>query len=539
MVPQVRLIDRPEAYPTHLGASTLLRFFAFLIAFLVFCCTTPLLAARYDGKLTLRVIDKQTGQPVAARMELRNGRGRPVRVRAEGIVVHDDYFVFDGQVTLELRKGPYTFLIEAGPEYQTRPGHFSIERHAEDSTEIVLQRRVDMQAEGWWAGDLDVRHRLQDLPLLMRAAGVNLAPIFVRENIQGKCHQQKLSKKRTTQNFGNILLGPQYALDHRRGGGLLIFDETGFDETGNEKPLDICHLKPDAQSLVVSQPEDTEDTTNATRVALTPFAWDLPLWVAAGKLDALQIIHRHALADDVVDNEAWGRKRDKTFFPGKTGNGRWSETIYHHLLNCGLRIPPAAGSGSGANKNAVGTNRVYVQCGEECTRESWFDGLRAGRVMVTNGPLLRTKVSGQAPGHQFQLDMGESRDFQIALGLAFYEKAPVEYLEIVKNGHVEHEIRLSELAEKQGRLPVLTFDSSGWFLVRAMTSTTKNYQYATTGPYYVEANYQPRISRKSVQFFLDWLNDSAREFAGNEAVLAEIESARPFWEELLSKANAE
>ncbi len=514
----------------------MLRLPFFLIAFAVYGLSTPALAARVDGKLTLRVLDKQTGQPIPARMELRNGRGRPVRVRAKGIVSHADYFVFDGQVTLELRKGSYEFLIEAGPEYQTRPGHFKIERHAEDSTEIVLQRRVDMQAEGWWAGDLDIRHRTQDLPLLMRAAGVNLAPLFVRENVQGRCQQEKHPEKLVEQNFGNLHLGPQYALDHRRGGGLLI-----YDEAQTKKRLKICHLKPNASSLAVSQ---TEETSSATFIALTPFAWDFPLWIATGKLDAVQIIHRHALVDNVVDNEGWGRKRDKTFFPGKTGNGRWSETIYHHLLNCGLRIPPAAGSGSGANKNPVGTNRVYVQCGEafsreNWSRESWFNGLRAGKVMVTNGPLLRTEVSGQPPGHLFQLDAGESRDFQIALSLTFYEKAPVEYLEIVKNGRVEHQIRLSELAKKQGRLPVLNFDSSGWFLVRAMTSTTKNYQYATTGPYYVEANYQPRISRSSVQFFLDWLDAATQEFADHGAVLADIESARPFWEDLWGKANVD
>ena len=142
---------------------------------------------------------------------------------------------------------------------------------------------------------------------------------------------------------------------------------------------------------------------------LPPFAWDLPLWIAEEKVDAIQILHRHALADEVVDHEGWGRPRDKTFFPGKTGNGRWSEKIYHHLLNCGLQIPPAAGSGSGANTNPVGTNRAYVYCGEEFTPENWFAGLRSGKVMVTNGPLLRTEVLGQMPGHQFVLDAGESR----------------------------------------------------------------------------------------------------------------------------------
>ncbi|MGI9429462.1 MAG: hypothetical protein ACR2NM_12445 [Bythopirellula sp.] len=488
-------------------------------------------AARFDGKLTIRVVDDQSGQPIAARMLLRNGRDRLVKVRAPKTVAHGDYFVFEGEVTLELRQGPYKFLIEAGPEYQTRPGHFSIDRHAEDSTEVRLRRRVDMQAAGWWAGDLEARHRQQDLRLLMSAARVNLVPTFVQANVHGKCLSAKRSPAPPKENFGPYLLGPNYSLDHRRGGGLLV-----FETEAPQQSFDICSAKSADSSLTVLH---RASAAGATTVALTPFAWDLPIWIASGELDAVQIIHRHALVDDVVDNESWGRKRDKTFFPGKTGNGRWSETIYHHMLNCGLRIPPAAGSGSGVNRNPLGTNRVYVHCGEEFTRDGWFAGLREGKVMVTNGPLLRTEVSGHPPGHQFHLDRGETREFQIALGLAFYEQAPVEYLEIIKDGRVEHEIRLNELAKKNGRLPPLQFDDSGWFLVRAMTSSTNNYQFATTGPYYVQANYQPRISRTSVQFFLDWLDHATKQFADNAVVLADIQQARPFWEDRLAQANTD
>ena len=502
-----------------MGNAPLIRIATLLIA-LVGVLSPAAFAARYDGKLTVRALDEETGQLIPVRMELRNSRGRPVRVRAAGVVSLDDYFVFDGQVTLELRKGDYRFLMEAGPEYQTREGHFTIDRRAEDSTDVVLRRRVNMQQEGWWAADLDVRHRDVDLPLLMRAAAVDYIPQVVRENVQGKCKKRAVD----VNNLGDC----HGLLDFRRGGGLLLFSRSGIPG--------FCDRKKNESSVPTLE---AAVETEATVVALAPFAWDLPLWVASGRLDAVQIIHRHALVDDVVDNEGWGRKRDKTFFPGKTGNGRWSETIYHHLLNCGLQIPPAAGSGSGTNKNPLGTNRVYVHCGDDFTPENWFRGLREGKVSVTNGPLLRTEVSGHAPGHQFQLDRGAARDFQIALGLAFYEKAPVAYLEIVKNGRVEHEIRLSELAEKQGRLPPLRFDDSGWFLVRAMTSTTKNYQFATTGPYYVQSDYQPRISRASVQFFLDWLDAAEAEFAENEAVLADIASARPFWSDLLGRANAE
>jgi hypothetical protein len=182
---------------------------------------------------------------------------------------------------------------------------------------------------------------------------------------------------------------------------------------------------------------------------------------------------------------------------------------------------------------------VYVDCGDEFSQENWLAGFRAGRVVVTNGPLLQTSVEGQSPGHVFHLDQGETHQFQIALSLSFYERAPVEYLEIVKNGSVEYEVRLDELARREGRLPPLEFSASGWFLVRAVTSNPDTYQFASTGPYYVQLNYQPRISRASVEYFLKWLDEAADEFADNPAVLGDIAAARPFWKDLLRRANAE
>jgi 5-hydroxyisourate hydrolase-like protein (transthyretin family) len=481
-------------------------------------------AARYDGKLTIEVADEVSGKPIAVRMELQNSRGRPVRVRAEGAISRDGYIVFEGQIALELKKGDYRFTIEAGPEYRTRSGHFTIERHAEDVSSIALRRHVDMRKQGWWAGDLDVRHPRKDLPLLMRAAGVDFAPEFARGNVQGKCQQEQAPSK------GNLV--PWSLLDYRRGGGLLLSGASGTKPLG----FDVCQSPAESSSLPTLE---AGYDGGAEVVALTPFAWDLPLWIATDKLTAIQIIHRHTQPNGPTANEGWGRPRDKRLFPGQLGNGRYSETIYHHLLNCGVRIPPAAGSGSGANRNPLGTGRVYVECGDDYSAEKWLAGLRAGRVVVTNGPLLSTSVEGQVPGHVFHLDRGQTRQLQIAMSLSFYEKAPVEYLEIVKNGRVQYEMRLDELAKKKGRLPPLEFDDSGWFLVRAMTNNSQSYQFASTGPYYVEANYGRRISRASVEYFLAWLDQATEEFAENEVVLSDIESARPFWQDLLSRANAE
>ena len=479
-------------------------------------------AARYDGKLTLVVTDENTQELLPVRMQLVNGRGRPVRIRPAGAIKKHNYFVFAGEIVLELPKGAYRFELDAGPEYQTRQGHFTIERHAEDTTEVSLRRHVDMAEEGWWAGDLDLQHRAEDLPLLKTAAGVSYTPNLIAQNVQGKYEKkQKISQQQDADVFA--------ALDYRRGGGLLML--------GEREPLTELDLaKPTRQDGSLSTLRSTGDLDF---VALSPYAWDLPLWIAADRLTAIQILHRQSWPNGKHPNEGWGKPRDKDIYPGRQGNGLYSEDIYHQLLNCGLRIPPAAGSGSGANLLPLGTNRVYVECGDSYSPDHWLSGLRAGRVVVTNGPLLRAAVEGYPPGHVFQLEEGSTREFRIALSLSFYQKAPVEYLEVIKNGRVDYTIRLSDLAKKKGKLPPLTFAESGWFVVRAVTSSTETYQYATTGPFYVEQAYQPRVSRTAVQYFLAWLEEAREQFRENEQVQAEIDEAQVFWNDLLGRANTD
>jgi len=445
--------------------------------------SAPHLAAapRADGQLRIEVVDATTGQPIAARMHLKNSRGRPVTLRLPGLNQFADHFYIDGQLTLPLRRGQYTFELEAGPEYRDQAGRFEIERHADDTKTIEMHRFADLADEGWWAGDADIARRPDDLPLATRAEALSVVANRA---------------------------APGDAASAAR----------------SEAPL----LRP-----------------NDHAIARTPFAWDLPVWLASGELDAIALVHHHALHDGVVDNEADGRPRDRAIFPGATGNGRWSETIYYHVLNCGLRIPPAAGSGSGENDNPLGTNRVYVHCGSEFSDELWWEGLEAGRVFVTNGPLLRPLVEGQPPGYVFHLDEGGRLSLEIGLELA--TRVPIEYLQIVKNGQSDAEVRLDEFAKTGGRLPPVVFDSSGWFLVRAVTTNRQTYQFASSGPYYVEVASRPRVSRRSVRFFLDWIDAAERRLRelpdldepARAKLLAEQAAARQFFDDLLARANAD
>ena len=65
-----------------------------------------------------------------------------------------------------------------------------------------------------------------------------------------------------------------------------------------------------------------------------------------------------------------------------------------------------------------------------------------------------------------------------------------------------------------------------------------------TGAYYVEIGQQPRISRKSAQFFVDWIDERMRlvkldDPDERESVLRFHRAARDFWQQKVEAANAE
>ncbi|HTQ38872.1 MAG TPA: hypothetical protein VMJ32_07585, partial [Pirellulales bacterium] len=466
---------------------------------------------RASGQLEIHVVDRDTGQPLAVRMHLKNAQGKPVK--PPGVPALGDHFVFFDKIALRLPNGGYEFVIERGSEYLEQSGHFEIENFADDTKTIELRRFVDMAKEGWYSGDLDVDRPAKDLELLMLADDVHVTPLISWSNKKAEPAQQPAPKAAAKQPPDGL---PKTAAN---AAGIYQFDSTFFysltggelSGPGNtlrlfrlEKPLELA----DAAAV-------TGDKKLATALGSLPwlpiveqarkeqhawvdagafFARDLPIWIAAGQVDSIQLANRHLEREGMVDNEAGGWPRDVTLFPKPFGNGRWSQEIYYHLLNCGLRIPPTAGSGSGFNNNPVGYNRVYVnvesavnESGENTVRAStesetapknqtgaaqitwdqWWNALRAGRVTISNGPLIRPNVEGELPGYVFKADEGKTVDLQIALTLSTREK--IRYLEVIKNGRNEIEANLDDFQSSGGRLPPIKFTECGWFLVRAIT----------------------------------------------------------------------
>jgi hypothetical protein len=478
-----------------------------------------------EGKLTLIVTDGPEGKPVPVRMHLKNQQ--KVARKALGAPFWFDHFVFPGQIALTLNKGNYTFVIERGPEYTDQSGHFEMQGFAKDTKTVAMRRAVNMAEADWWSADLHIHRSAKEIELLMQAEDLHVAPLVSWTNEKNEWAGGKLPKSPLVKFDGDRYYDQLAGEDHRAGGRLLFFNLPEPYELPNAETKSL------AQSDLLERMHGVE---GAWIDAPSANAWDLPIWLSRGVIDSIGV------ASDRIGRSGLGRKEKDDGRPSLVARkiGResgvhdfagWSQEIYFNVLNTGLQIPPSAGSGSGEALNPLGYNRLYVRVDHDnFDYTTFWRAFRRGRVTVTNGPLLQPQANGRPPGQVFKLEAGERLEVDVAMNMTVREN--VSYMQLIHNGRVAQSIRLEDWA-KTGHFPPLVIDQPGWFLVRVGTDQVETPRFAITGPWYVAAvDGSTHISRAAVQFFLDWLDERAKDFG-------EDSSSRKFWEERLTKANAD
>ncbi|MDO4558391.1 MAG: hypothetical protein Q4C47_05455 [Planctomycetia bacterium] len=557
-----RIAPEPPQSPPF---RTILVTLAILMISINLICTTGSAA---DEQLRLIVKDRETGDPLYARIQIWNANGKPRPIRGERLA-WADHLTIPGSTVLKLPVGEYAFVLWRGAEYRTTSGTITMGLGGNDTQIVEMERAVDAAASGWYSGDLDVRRAVRDLPTLLEAEDLYViaATTFSNEKpavAPGKLESgQTLAPDGTISYRGTRFADPGCGRLVRPGAELLIA------RCGSESPS-----LPGAMNLWPTY----EKVFERLRKGREPRPWidlaspaiaDLPLLVALGSADSVRLMDARYTATKLVDQEKYCRKRDKRLYPDPYGLARWNLEIYVKLLEAGVFLPPTAGSGSGAansstgiGSNAPGENRVYVAVDGVFSTDAWWAALRQGRSVVTNGPLMIPSVYGKAPGYVFETG-GSAQSFPIGLTLSLRNRDRVNYLEILKNGVVYREIPFMEYAQS-GQLPEVEFeeDEEGWFLIRAvLEGATDRYRFAMTAPWFVRkggrsASERPenpdprippteRISRSAAQFFLDWTVERAREVAKHpdeaqrKTMIEEYRIARDFWRSRVDAATCE
>ncbi len=490
------------------------------------------LATADNGRVKIAVVD-QEGEMLPCRIHLYDEAGKPQR--AGDLPFFRDHFVCPGKVELALPAGEYRVEIERGPEYEQYAGSFTLAASSVKEVPVCLKRLANLTVEGWYSGDLHVHRAIEDIPLLMRAEDLHVSPVITWWNSRNLWSARQTPRNPLVQIDGNRYYHVMAGEDEREGGALMYFNRS------RALPItDSSREFPSPMKFVTEARQQGDVWIDAEK----PFWWDVPVWLASGEIDSVGLANNHMCRSRMYESEAWGRPRDTNRLPAPRGNGFWTQEIYYHILNCGLRVPPSAGSASGVLPNPLGYNRVYVHCGDDFNYDTWWQGLKAGRSFVTNGPLLLATANGHKPGHVFTST--EEKPVEIDVEVSLISRDRVTALEIIKNGKIERTVPTAEQSRPIG-LGKMTFRKSGWFLVRAITDLEHTFRFASTAPYYVEVGSDKRyVSRRSANFFLDWVVErigrvplKLTESDKLADVLAHHQEAKKFWQQVAAEANAE
>ena len=250
---------------------------------------------------------------------------------------------------------------------------------------------------------------------------------------------------------------------------------------------------------------------------------ELPVDVALGKVDYIEVL-------GFSDHKSTAR-------------------VWYRLLNCGFRLPAAAGTDAMANfaslRGPVGLNRVYVKVPKgRLDVDPWLENLKRGRTFATNGPLLVFSM-GAPLGDEIRLPAGTH---ELKFKASLRSMVAVDHLEIICNGQVVRELKLAgdqTRADEEGILPI---SSTGWCLLRAFSDQATYpvldlYPYATTSPIYIHVEGSRVRPVEDIPYFLAWIDQLSAAAQANHdwnndaertAVLEQLARARKVYMEMVN-----
>ena len=435
------------------------------------------------GRLRITIIDKDTGRTVNARCYLTDASDQPWTPSEAITYVKplERHFIASGEFGIGLPEGTYTLRVERGTEY--RPVMRTIEIHPADFHEekIELARWINMNAQGWYSGDLHNHRDWQEMPKLLLAEDLNLAPTL------------------TTWVFGYHTM-PATPPASTAGGAIRSVDATHaysvFDaEIEGLGPasgaVDLLDLRsPLGLSKDQLGPVSTVYTELAHRqggyVDAEKITWrDTAALIALGQVDFAGLVYNSFTPHGV--EVGWGvNPVEKPEYATPVGAPLWAMDLYYKFLNCGFKLSVSAGTASGVKYVPLGYDRVYVKLPGLFSYSEWFRALKAGRSFATNGPMLFLTVNGHEPGDSIVLPAAtEKSPGRLKVHAEAISIGDLDRLEIIWKGHVVKTVVANGKAQNLSADFEMDAQSSGWFAARAFEKPTETVRFAHTSPVYV------------------------------------------------------
>jgi TolB protein len=508
------------------------------------------------GSLGVTVLDP-AGQPAYARISVTTEDGRAYAptyawMQADDSFVRSErpfeahYFHANGAVLLDVPAGKVTVDVMKGFEY-----HFeqrTVEVAKDQRAGVVINLRplnIPSDAHSRWvSGDVHVHmnyggaYRNTPANLVMQATAENAS--IVEDLIVNK--EQRIPDIEYFSDSADAASTPDTRLFHSQEFHTSYWGHLGLLNLMYHFLLPGYAAYPDtAAASLVPTNADVADMAHA-QYGLVGYAHpfdaapdpakdatltdELPVDVALGKVDYIEVL-------GFSDHQATAK-------------------VWYRLLNLGFHLPAAAGTDAMANfaslRGPVGLNRVYVKVAQGPLKmNEWLSSLKQGHTFATNGPLLGFTLGGKEIGDEVKLPAGENTmrmsarkegpvisavKWQPVKFTAWMRSiVPVDHLQIVCNGQVMLELKLSgdrKSADVEESIPI---DRSSWCLLRARSDRPEypildSYPYATTSPIYVTVAGSTPKAPEDAAYFIAWIGRIEESVKANQDWNNEAEKTR-------------
>jgi TolB protein len=469
------------------------------------------------GRLSIAVVDP-AGRPTPARISVTGEDSRAYAPDDAWMHADDNfarserpfeahYFHSSGSADVTVPVGRIDVEVMKGFEYRFEKRSVQVAAGQSVSLTIRLVPLNLPQDAGsrWVSGDVHIHmnyggaYRNTSKNLVAQAAAENLSIV---ESLVVNKEQRvpDIAYFRTTPDpastTSNLLLfGQEFHTSYWGHLGLLnlqrnflVPDYAGYPATAaaslfpiNATVADVAH----EQNALVGYVHPYESVPDpATDASLTH---ELPVDIALSKVDYIEVL---GFSDHKSTADVWYR-----------------------LLNCGFRLPTAAGTDAMANfaslHGPVGLNRVYARVpAGPLSIGPWLNSLKQGRTFATNGPLLGFTLGDRQIGDELRLPAGEHK---VNFTAWLRSIVPIDHLEVICNGQVVRNLKLSGDHQSADVKDAIAISRSGWCLLRAWSDKSEHpvldaYPYATTSPIYVNVAGSTQKRAEDTAYFVAWID---------------------------------
>ena len=428
-----------------------------------------LMTTAQAAPLHLVITDSETKTVIPARVRLRDKDGKD-HVPEDAVVVkighEDQWFACSGELDIDVPVGPLEIRVEHGAEYAFHKETMEIAADVTNLAQVELKRWINMRDRGYTCSDNHLHVPLEKLGPQLAAEGLDFGtslqwwdgPQFKVDLEEGFLAPLEFA--------GRTIPTSAYDFEIERGWGAVYV-------IGMPRPLEAEKDEGRPNLPLLKQARE------AGALICYQGGWSREVLLDAllGYVDVVNVcnnnFHRHRFQprskySNLLDVPGFPRYADDP-----QGMIDLNTETYYRLLNIGLQIAAGAGSATGVKPSPVGFNRAYVQTGEEGTYKQFIDAWRAGRNLVTNGPMPFVTVDvtdterteTHTPGDVIDLPEGGG---DLTITVEVLSDAPMASVELIINGEVQAKVdKFDDVTNRTKGSIQRKVTEGSWIAVRA------------------------------------------------------------------------